>query len=153
MRAFFSRNFIVNELCEDNGCFRISDFERNLYICSPYSGWSHGYLLFFRDVAQPGSALAWGARGRKFESCRPDITGQIDFSFGLSSLIFTSTEPTGETTAGGRGVLDLRSVIRALIKIQYGYLFSIEYESSPDDPLPEVAETIGYAKGLIKGLS
>jgi hypothetical protein len=23
-------------------------------------------------VAQPGSALAWGARGRKFESCRPD---------------------------------------------------------------------------------
>lgn len=25
-----------------------------------------------RDVAQPGSALAWGARGRKFESCRPD---------------------------------------------------------------------------------
>jgi inosose dehydratase len=65
----------------------------------------------------------------------------------------TSTEPSGETTAGGRGVLDLRSVIRALLKIQYGYLFSIEYESSPDDPLPEVAETIGYAKGLIKGLS
>src|SRR6202795_1429515 len=25
-----------------------------------------------RGVAQPGSALAWGARGRKFESCRPD---------------------------------------------------------------------------------
>ena len=25
-----------------------------------------------RDVAQPGSALAWGASGRKFESCRPD---------------------------------------------------------------------------------
>ena len=26
----------------------------------------------FRDVAQPGSALAWGARGRWFESSRPD---------------------------------------------------------------------------------
>ena len=25
-----------------------------------------------RSVAQPGSALAWGARGRKFESCRSD---------------------------------------------------------------------------------
>ncbi len=36
-----------------------------LYLCHP--------LIFqFRDVAQPGSALAWGARGRKFESCRPD---------------------------------------------------------------------------------
>jgi hypothetical protein len=29
-----------------------------------------------RDVAQPGSALAWGARGRKFESCRPDTDWQ-----------------------------------------------------------------------------
>jgi hypothetical protein len=28
-------------------------------------------------VAQPGSALAWGARGRKFESCRPDQLKQI----------------------------------------------------------------------------
>src|SRR6266852_6064821 len=27
---------------------------------------------FCRDVAQPGSALAWGARGREFKSRRPD---------------------------------------------------------------------------------
>ena len=27
---------------------------------------------YFRDVAQPGSALAWGARGRQFKSGRPD---------------------------------------------------------------------------------
>ena len=25
-----------------------------------------------RDVAQPGSALHWGCRGRRFKSCRPD---------------------------------------------------------------------------------
>ncbi len=31
--------------------------------------------LSVRDVAQPGSVLAWGARGRKFESCRPDKRG------------------------------------------------------------------------------
>lgn len=30
------------------------------------------HLRYGRGVAQPGSALAWGARGRKFESCRPD---------------------------------------------------------------------------------
>ena len=28
--------------------------------------------IFVRAVAQPGSALAWGARGREFESLRPD---------------------------------------------------------------------------------
>lgn len=25
-----------------------------------------------RDVAQSGSVLVWGARGRKFKSCHPD---------------------------------------------------------------------------------
>ena len=27
---------------------------------------------FRRGVAQPGRVLAWGARGRRFDSCRPD---------------------------------------------------------------------------------
>ncbi len=35
-----------------------------------------------RDVAQLASALAWGARGRKFESSYPDKrTGAIRFFF------------------------------------------------------------------------
>ena len=33
-----------------------------------------------RDVAQPGSALAWGARGRWFESSRPDLKRPLIFS-------------------------------------------------------------------------
>ena len=30
------------------------------------------YLELPRDVAQPGSAHAWGAWGRRFKSCHPD---------------------------------------------------------------------------------
>lgn len=29
-------------------------------------------FALIRDVAQSGSVQAWGAWGRKFESCRPD---------------------------------------------------------------------------------
>ena len=32
-----------------------------------------------RDVAQPGSALAWGARGREFESRHPDQPKALRF--------------------------------------------------------------------------
>lgn len=32
----------------------------------------NGYIKVERGVAQPGSVLAWGARGRRFKSCRPD---------------------------------------------------------------------------------
>jgi hypothetical protein len=33
-------------------------------------------FLQLRDVAQPGRVHVWGACGRKFESCRPDIVNQ-----------------------------------------------------------------------------
>jgi hypothetical protein len=38
------------------------------------------------------------------------------------------------------------------MKIRYSYLFSIEYEPSENDPLPDVAETVGYTKGLLYGI-
>ena len=34
-----------------------------------------------RDVAQPGSALAWGASGRGFKSRRPDKTFSTEETF------------------------------------------------------------------------
>ena len=38
-----------------------------------------------RDVAQPGSALRSGRRGRKFESCHPDLV-KASLSFRLAFL-------------------------------------------------------------------
>ena len=64
-----------------------------------------------------------------------------------------TTEPKGTTIQAGRGVLDLPSILKALLKIKYAYLFSVEYEGSADDPLPAVAETVGYAKGLLAALT
>ncbi len=37
-----------------------------------------------RSVAQPGSALDWGSRGRRFESCRSD---QISLDFFLAPWV------------------------------------------------------------------
>jgi hypothetical protein len=34
-----------------------------------------------RDVAQPGRALAWGARGRQFKSARPDHNSTLNLVF------------------------------------------------------------------------
>ena len=61
----------------------------------------------------------------------------------------TTTEPNGKTTEAGRGVLDLPSVVKALQKIKYPYLVSIEFEEQENDPLPSVAETVGYFHGLL----
>ena len=63
-----------------------------------------------------------------------------------------STAPNGKTVEGGRGVLDLASVLRALMEVRYPHLLSFEYEKDADDPLPGLAETVGYTKGLLAGL-
>jgi sugar phosphate isomerase/epimerase len=60
-----------------------------------------------------------------------------------------STDPKGQTIEGGRGVLDLRAILRAALKIHYQHLLSFEYEKDADDPVPGLAETIGYTKGLL----
>ena len=61
----------------------------------------------------------------------------------------SSTEPEGRTVEAGRGVLNLASVLRALLKIKFPHLVSFEFEKDPDDPLPGLAETVGFTKALL----
>jgi len=64
-----------------------------------------------------------------------------------------SAAPNGQTIEGGRGIIDMAAVLRALLDVKYPYLVSFEYEKDADDPLPGLSETIGYAKGLLVGLA
>jgi sugar phosphate isomerase/epimerase len=50
----------------------------------------------------------------------------------------------------GRGVIDIPGIIKAVKKINYAYRLSIEYEKDGDDPIPGLAESVGYLRGIIK---
>lgn len=63
-----------------------------------------------------------------------------------------STAPNGGTLEVGRGVLNLKSILQATLSIEYTYLFSFEYEKDADDPIPGLAESIGYTRGLLAGM-
>ena len=64
-----------------------------------------------------------------------------------------STAPDGHTVEAGRGVLDLPKIVRALLDVKYAHLVSFEYEKDEDDPLPGLAESVGYVKGLLRGMA
>jgi inosose dehydratase len=64
-----------------------------------------------------------------------------------------STAPAGKTVEAGRGVLDLPSILRALLDVRFPHLVSFEYEKDADDPLPGLAETVGYVKGLLAAMA
>src|SRR5262245_1605359 len=54
---------------------------------------------------------------------------------------------------GGRGILDSKSILQALLKINYKGLVGFEYEKDAKDPVPGLAESVGYIKGLLAGVS
>jgi inosose dehydratase len=52
----------------------------------------------------------------------------------------------------GRGVLDIRGILQALIDTGYEQTVWFEYEKSADDPLPGLAESVGYVRGMLRGM-
>jgi inosose dehydratase len=52
----------------------------------------------------------------------------------------------------GRGVLDTRAMLRALVDVGYAHHVGLEHEKDMKDPLPGVAESIGYIWGVLSGL-
>jgi sugar phosphate isomerase/epimerase len=55
----------------------------------------------------------------------------------------------GKTVEIGRGIIDIPKVIATLRKIRYNGKCSLEFEKDMNDPLPGIAESIGYFKGVM----
>ncbi len=58
----------------------------------------------------------------------------------------------GSTVEIGRGVIDIPKFLWTLLKIGYEGTASFEFEKDADDPLPGVAESVGYVKGALSAL-
>jgi inosose dehydratase len=51
----------------------------------------------------------------------------------------------------GRGVLDIPGLVKALVKTRYAGYCSLEHEMDMNDPLPGIAESAGYFRGVQNG--
>jgi sugar phosphate isomerase/epimerase len=61
-----------------------------------------------------------------------------------------SSKPDGKAIEVGRGVLDIRGILAALREIHFEGHVGLEYEKDlKSDPLPGVAESIGYIRGVL----
>jgi inosose dehydratase len=54
----------------------------------------------------------------------------------------------GKTVEMGRGIIDIPKLVTTLRKIKYAGKCSLEFEKDENDPLPGIAESIGYFKGV-----
>ena len=65
----------------------------------------------------------------------------------------TAANAKGGAVEVGRGVIDIPRVLWTLMEIGYAGMVSFEYEKDADDPLPGLAESVGYTKGALAVLT
>lgn len=53
----------------------------------------------------------------------------------------------------GRGVIDIPQFLRTLVKIKYKGVLAMEYEKDANDPVPGLAESVGYTRGVFRMLA
>lgn len=53
----------------------------------------------------------------------------------------------------GAGRMDLRGILRALLEVKYSGVASFEYEKPTGNPITGLAESVGYIRGLLAGMS
>ncbi len=58
----------------------------------------------------------------------------------------------GKTVEIGRGVIDIPRFLETLIKINYSEIVAFEYEKDADDPLPGLAESVGFVRGVLAAI-
>jgi inosose dehydratase len=64
-----------------------------------------------------------------------------------------NTTLKGSPVECGRGVLNLRAVCQNLVTIGYDHHVGFEYEKDGADPLPGLAESVGYVHGILASLA
>jgi len=71
-----------------------------------------------------------------------------DRLFDLHIKDVSAANKEGKAIEVGRGVIDFNTFAKTLKKINYKGMCSIEFEKDMTDPLPGIAESIGYFKGV-----
>jgi len=61
-------------------------------------------------------------------------------------------EEDGKTVEIGHGVLDISGFLSMLLKENYSKIVSFEFEKDENDPLPGLAESVGYVRGVLNML-
>lgn len=61
-------------------------------------------------------------------------------------------KPEGKNVVFGTGVIDLPAVLRELLAIKFSGHLQIEYEATPEDPLPGMKESVAYLRRVLAAM-
>lgn len=77
-----------------------------------------------------------------------DIVKYKEWIYDIHIKDETAPDKSGQTWEMGRGIIDFVPVFKALRKIGYKGVISMEFEKNGDNPNPGVSESIGYIRAM-----
>lgn len=72
--------------------------------------------------------------------------------FDLHIKDVSAAVPDAKAIEVGRGAIDFPGLVKALYKIKFQGICSVEFEKDMTDPLAGLAESIGYFRGVVKSI-
>lgn len=93
----------------------------------------------FRGGADPADAI---------RKCRDRV-----YDIHMKDVILIPGSQRDMAVEVGRGQMDIRKILEALIGIRYAHVVSFEYEKRTGNPNIGLAESVGYVRGLLSTLS
>jgi sugar phosphate isomerase/epimerase len=64
----------------------------------------------------------------------------------------SSADASGKTVEIGRGVIDIPRFLATMMRLDYARTLHFEFEKDEKDPLPGLAESVGYVRGVLSTL-
>ena len=64
---------------------------------------------------------------------------------------FAEASARAATVPVGRGRLDIPTILRTLVEQKYAYHVALEWEGEADHPVPGMAESFGFIRGVLSG--
>jgi sugar phosphate isomerase/epimerase len=115
--------------------------------CSPYDAWEVAQHLDPRigiciDVGH--TARAGVNPAESIRKCRTRL-----FDVHLKDTVAKVGSRDDIPVEVGRGNLDIRGILAALIEIKYPHIVEFEYEKKSGNPVVGLAESIGYVRGCL----
>lgn len=76
----------------------------------------------------------------------------FDRLFDIHMKDVSGSDKAGTTVECGSGVIDIPKLLRTLAKLGYSGTLHFEHEKDAKDPLPGLAESVGYVRGVMATL-
>lgn len=114
-----------------------------------YPSCESAYVLIKNMDKRMGLCLDIGHTQRIGRDPSADLKDYFDRIFEIHIKDETASDPSGQPLEIGRGVIDIPAFLKTIVKHKYSGIISFEYEKDGDDPVPGLAESLGYVKGVL----